>query len=443
MQGKTISKIGNRIIQLFSREATTASKLVGFVKRKDQVKLTPQVFFKVLTLGCLSKTTISLEEMCNLFKQEGIKVSKQGLHQRFNSRATDFMKVLYEEALKRFKTEQLAVIDLLKPFSGVKILDSSTIPLPSGMKNIYRGCGGCGPEAALKLQVLLDYVKGHLDDITITDGRENDQSHKEHLEQTVQNALYLQDLGYFNMASFARLHTAGAYFISRHFNQTAIFDERGKRIDLAKFLRGSSPFCSKLVWIGKKDKLPIRMIIQSLPKTEVEKRIQSIREKARTHGKTPKKETLEMAKWSICITNIPESMLRDEQVYLIYSLRWQIELFFKLCKQESGIGKIKSKKSERILCEIYARLICVMMLLYMSSPVRWHNKKELSFPKAFCCLRKYAIELLKALLSPYRLKQFLIKFLSNLQDFAMKDIKRKKPATHQKLMSVAGQERLV
>ena len=51
-------------------------------------------------------------------------------------------------------------------------------------------------------------------------------------------------------------------------------------------------------------------------------------------------------------------------------------------------------------------------------------------------------EFFKALNSLYRLKLFLNEFLSDLEDFAMKDIKRKNPATHQKLMASTGQKAL-
>lgn len=443
MQGKTISKVGNTVINLFSSVADKISGQVNFIRRKDKAKLTAKTFFKVLILGCLSKTTTSLEEMCLLFKEEKVKISKQGLHQRFNTQAANLMKRLFEESITRFKTEQNAVIDLLKPFSGVKILDSSTIALPPHMKKLYCGCGGSGPEAALKLQAMFDYVKGHLDDITLTDARKNDQGFKGHLDQIEKEALYLQDLGYFDIESFIKLQKGGAYYISRHFNQTALFDKHGQRVDLISFMQESSSFFTKEIWIGRKDKIPVRMIGYLLPDSDAEKRVWRIKENARRHGKTPKQETLNLAKWSICITNVPIEILKDEQVYLLYSLRWQIELFFKLCKQEAGIDKIKSKKTNRVLCEIYARLICVTMLLYICSPVRWQKENEISFSKAYNCMRKNMPKFFEALGSIYRLQIFLKKFLGDLQEFGMKDIKRKKPATHQRLMGATGQEMLV
>ena len=198
------------------------------------------------------------------------------------------------------------------------------------------------------------------------------------------------------------------------------------------------------VLLSKKHKVPVRLIVQRLSDENTAISARKIRENARKQGNTPTQETLAYAGWSICVTNIPKEMLKAEQIYLLYSVRWHIELFFKLCKQEAGVATIRSKKTDRILCEIYARLMGVMMVLYISWPVRWElgAERELSFPKAYPCLRKKITEFCKALNSLYRLKLFLDKFLSDLQDFAMKDIKRKKPATHQKLMVSTGQKAL-
>lgn len=439
MQGKTISKMANTFIQFFDDASEKIDNLIKFVKRPDTAKLSAKIFFKVLTLGCLSKTSISLEELSLLFKQEGIAITKQGLHERFNAKATDLMKALFEESLERFKNEQNALIELLKPFSSVKLLDSSSITLPTEMKDVYQGCGGTRPEAAVKIQTIFDYVKGHVEDIILTDARKNDQSFKEHLSRIEKGALYLQDLGYFDVKSFATFHAQGAYFLSRHFYQTALFDEGGDRINLATLLDKKCSFFSLKVWLGTA-KVPVRIIAQRLPKAVIEKRIKKLKAKSRKKGKRLSQETLNFARWSICITNIPKDMLKDKQVYLLYSVRWQIELFFKLCKQDAGIDKIRGKKTDCILCEIYAKLICVMMLLHLCFPIRWQGEREISFSKAYQFLRKNIELFSKALCSLSAFKAFLKTFLYELQAFAVKDIKRKRPATHQKLMNATGQK---
>jgi hypothetical protein len=442
MQRKSLSKIRNSVISFFNKTITEVDKTVKFVKRKS--KLGAQLFAEVLIMGCLSDPTISLERLCILIKQRRVKISKQGLHQRFNSEATLLMQALFSKSLQQFKTEKCEVITLLNPFSAVKMLDSSVISLPSTLKDLYKGHGGAASEAGLKIQVLFDYVQGQIDTVAITNSRKNDQTYIDHLNNIEKGSLYLQDLGYFKLQSFATIQAKEAYFISRYGQQTHVLDTHEKRIDLLKELRKSGPFFSKKIGLGKEEKIEVRLIAFRLSDEDIQKRLRKIMENARKHKKAPTKETLEFAQWSIYVTNVPENILNNEQVHLVYSLRWQIELFFKLCKSEAGIDKINSKKPNRVLCEFYAKLICIITLLYFCFPVRWLRNQELSFRKAYKELQKRSLGLFKALKSPYRLMGFIKSFLNDLKDFALKDkCRRKRRLAHQKLMDATGQEVLV
>ena len=126
------------------------------------------------------------------------------------------------------------------------------------------------------------------------------------------------------------------------------------------------------------------------------------------------------------ITNVSEKILNAEQVHLIYTVRWQIELFFKLCKSDAGINKVSARSSNRIICEIYAKLICVVQFLYICFPLRWDQEHEVSFQKAYKSLKISGRNFYMALTSPYRLLKFMKKYISDIMDFGMKDRRRKK-----------------
>jgi hypothetical protein len=351
------------------------------------------------------------------------------------------MKEFFVESHQQFKIKKSATIDLLKPFSTVEIIDSTGISLPSHLKDIYKGFGGGASEAALKIQLLLNYVNGQVTYAAITDACKNDQSFTEHLTHLQKGGLYLQDLGYFSMPSFQAIVTAGAYFISRYLSQTKVYDLKNQELDLLKEMDGVGIFFTKKIKMGKENPLEVRLVAHRLPEVEIEKRLRKIHKEAHKKGRMPKKETLELAKWSICVTNIPEEMLQDQEIYLIYSLRWQIELFFKLCKSKAGIEKSRGKKTDRILCELYAKLICVVLLLYCCFPERWQSTQEISFYKAYQHLSQSSSEFFRALTSPYRLFNFFKEFWEELKLFALKEKPRKKrKSTYQKMMSATGQE---
>jgi hypothetical protein len=442
MQGINLSKTVDIVTNFFAKKATQIDKEVKFVKRKS--KLNAQLFSEVLIMGCLSDPAISLERICRMLKERGVKITKQGLHQRFNQEATGLMKNLCTQSLKQFSTKNENVLRLLEPFSTVKMQDSTGMSLSDNLKNIFKGHGGSGSEAGIKIQTLYDYVQGQIDKITVTQGTRNDQGFDDHLDKVKEGGLLLQDLGYFKVKSFEKIAAKRAYFISRYSYPTAIFDEHGKRMDLLKVLAKLDSVFSKDVSLGKKEKLAVRLIALPLPAEEVEKRLKKLRKKAQKSGRGLTRETIELAKWSLYITNVPEKWLNAEQVHLVYSVRWQIELLFKVFKSEAGLAKVSGKKPDRILCELYAKLICVVILLYLSFPIRWQDTQELSFYKAYKVLKLKASDFFKSLHSRYKLMKFIKGFMNDLIEFALKDKHRKKRRlTYQKVMDTVGQEILV
>lgn len=443
MQGNNVSNICKNVIHLFTKTVEQLDKTTKFTKRKS--KLGARLFVEALVSGCLLDQMISLERLCRLIKQRGIKISKQGLQQRFNVKeAVTLMQRIFLEAIKQFRTKNSNVFELLKSFTTIYIVDSSGISLPTNLKNLYKGLGGMASEAGFKIQVLFDYMQGQIKQLTITEGCRSDQGYTGHLSKIEKGALYLQDLGYFKLKSFIAMHKKGAYFISRYFNATKIFNKKGEQLDLSKELRNNKAIFEKQVWLGQEERMEVRLIAYRLSNEDTEKRIRKTKRAIQRTGRQLTKEAFRFAQWSIYITNVSKNKLCKDQIHLVYTLRWQIELFFKLCKSGVGIAKIRGRKINRILCEIYAKLICVVMLLYLCFPLRWHKSCELSFLKAYKELIQRADSFFRALKSVYRLVKFMEIFFSDLKDFAYKDKYRiKGRLTYQKLMDAADQRVLI
>src|SRR5258707_14191996 len=116
MQGHNVSNICKTVISFFNTAAKNLGKAVKFVKRES--KLTAKLFAECLIMASLSNPNTTLEDMRKLIKQRGVRITKQGLHQRFNPEATELMKNLFRESLQQFKTEKRNVIALFKAFSS-------------------------------------------------------------------------------------------------------------------------------------------------------------------------------------------------------------------------------------------------------------------------------------------------------------------------------------
>lgn len=113
------------------------------------------------------------------------------------------------------------------------------------------------------------------------------------------------------------------------------------------------------------------------------KKINELAKKKRVHQKfiehkkgiTTSEKLIELNNVNMFVTNIEESVIPKELVYLLYSLRWQIELIFKAWKSIYGIHKINPVKNERFLCHLYGTLISLLLSTKLVFLIRNKLKK--------------------------------------------------------------------
>jgi hypothetical protein len=115
---------------------------------------------------------------------------------------------------------------------------------------------------------------------------------------------------------------------------------------------------------------PARLICLPLKQEVADQRRQKARDKARRRGKPISKAYLEFLGWAIFITNVPPAMLSWEQVTLLYRVRWQIELVFKLWKSYGGLKHIQPLRQERVLFELYAKMIGLVLTQFLVAPLQ-------------------------------------------------------------------------
>ena len=68
-------------------------------------------------------------------------------------------------------------------------------------------------------------------------------------------------------------------------------------------------------------------------------------------------EAWALAAWTVYVTNVPVALLSLDEALVLARCRWQIELLFKLWKQEGRIDESRSEQPWRVLCEVYAKLL--------------------------------------------------------------------------------------
>ncbi|MBY0594954.1 transposase, partial [Bacillus bingmayongensis] len=95
----------------------------------------------------------------------------------------------------------------------------------------------------------------------------------------------------------------------------------------------------------------------------------------------------------VYMTNIPTEWVPKEKIYDLYSLRWQIELLFKIWKSWFQIHRCKSIKQERLECHLYGQLISILLcsstMFKMRELLLRKKQKELSEYKAMYIIKDY------------------------------------------------------
>jgi hypothetical protein len=111
-------------------------------------------------------------------------------------------------------------------------------------------------------------------------------------------------------------------------------------------------------------------------------------------GTTVSERVLKLAGWTFICTNIPSELLTLEEGFVLMRTRWQIELVFKLWKSEGKIDEWRSEKPYRILCELYSKLV-VMIIQHWILLTSWQYPDRSLF-KSVKTIRKHAMNLAMA-----------------------------------------------
>jgi IS4 transposase len=98
-----------------------------------------------------------------------------------------------------------------------------------------------------------------------------------------------------------------------------------------------------------------------VPQEVADQRRRRLRATARDRGRTSSAARLAWCDWAILVTNVPPDMLSGREALLLARARWQIELLFKLWKSHGHIDGSRSGKPWRVLCEVYAKLLAMVV----------------------------------------------------------------------------------
>jgi len=438
----SVPQLAEAIKSVLQSHANRAGVATGFIQRVRE--FTGATFAQTMILGQIQEGEIAMSDLASFARQVGVNVSAQAIDKRFTEKTALFFQELLNAAFTQVVTADPVAIPVLERFSEVIVEDSTTLSLLDELEEIWQGCGNATESArsAFKVQVRWDLVTGGFKGQALTDGRVPDTRSPLRLNRRQRRSVRIIDLGYFDTQQFQKESERGEYWISRLKvgGSLQIFDEAGNPLDLYEVLSAcaghSSYECP--IQVSATTQLPARLIAYPVPEEVVIKRQQSHYRKAQKHSRKPSKKILDLCSWTLIITNIPAEELSHQEALVLLRARWQIELLFKLWKQYAQADVSRSKKPWHLLCDLYAKLIGMIIVHWMMIVGCWQVPSR-SMVKAAKAIRHQINLVARALAGRDDLDQVLQEMTQGL-DRCRIDKRRKNPNTFQLLLDPTLQQ---
>lgn len=416
-----VAQVIQKVNDVFDKNyLETIARDTGFLKRKRKVD--PKKFLENMLLLKLESPGNSLEDLAYEFNQHGCVISKQALHKKFNKPALEFIQTVLSKLLEHTFSHSATCLGSIPFIKNVQVIDSSEIRLHSALKNIFPQVRNQG--AAIKLQSLIDVVKHQVLSLEVRPSKEPDQGYKKHIRHVQTADLLIGDLGYFCVDTFSEIEAKKGFFLSRYFKKTNVYDMAHKElINLRGVLHQAREGKIELQIMLGASQFPCRLVGLKLTEDAYQKRLKTLEKKRRKDPRTKKNDDDLLNQWTLFVTNLPVSIEADILLKL-YSLRWQIELFFKMMKTFLKLRAIDDVNEQRALISLHVLLIAIVLLSFVAMTI---VDQEISLYKASKLFVKHVRDFMGYISNK---KKCAISWLRELiGTFALKESRVNRPST--------------
>lgn len=413
-----------------------------------QGKIDPFEFLTSLIFGQMAASRPTLTSQAQSLAEP---VTRQAIDQRFNPQAVEYVRASFAQVMAEtldWSPAHPQAQHLRAHFSALYLIDSTSFDCPDSLKTLFPACGGDGSAANVKVLLRYELIAGRLEPLHVLEGKRSDQGLAlKAVERLRENQLELQDKGFYDAKAWQAAQQRGAFLLMPLPHSVTLWlmeaaNPKETELDLAAVLGGSCE--NRLEWpalyLGKPGHRagPVRLVAFRLSTESASRQRQGLRESMRKQGRTPSAKAMELAGWLLLVTNAPAEKLPAAMMSYLYRVRWQVELIFRQTKSVLRLDKTESADPDRVQCEIWARLICAVLLFLWHAHANaecWRQHHcELSFEKLIRLMQHWGLTIARAFLDgPRPLLQVLRTIWKQILANARKGRQKSRPTTWENL----------
>ncbi|OLE33663.1 MAG: hypothetical protein AUG45_06635 [Ktedonobacter sp. 13_1_20CM_3_54_15] len=430
----SVSQVEMSLKHIMEERANVLARETGCIER--QRKFSGADLLQTLVFGWLSHPDASLETLASVATLREVEVTDTAVHKRFTQACAHFLHAILEEMTGVVvEADRQVPLELVNRFEAIVLEDSSTVALPNELVTCWQGCGGAPGEghAALKLHVRWELKRGSLQGPKLTHGRTSDRSSPFKEEPLPAGSLYIADLGYLDWGSIAARRAAGSYTLTRAQARTLYWTVEGKPLQLDPLLPHQVGQTKELwVRVADEHRYLMRLLIIRVPEEVAKRRRADLEAEALRRNRPLRQRAWELADWTILLTDAPAHLLSLQEALVLLRERWQMEMLYKLWKQYGRIDEWRTANQWRILCELYAKLIGLLLQHWLVILFAWQDEQR-SLVKLAQVVRDTACSLLEALAGSRSLCSALQSIQRRMRSGCQMNKRRKHPNSAQLL----------
>ena len=442
---------------LLMEETERLAHETGFVQRRSPIS--GPAFANALIWGFLSDPDASYSTLQQMLGLQGIQVSAQAIAKRMSEQAAHFLQRLCEWLVGRMVETEAVRIAVLARFNGVYLQDGTVIGLPDVLQREWPGCGGRteqGGRAGLQVQLRLDLCTGHLQGPWVQAAHQSEKRGEATAQATPlpKGSLYVTDAGMQSLSQLRWVQEQGIFYLSAATLRPKLIDTAGRVWELPGLLADRGSEClDEPVLLGLQEQVPVRLIALKEPKSARKKpaghamRCKGSHQDVQVGRRAARKRKVKRLKpvvrrrrlvrdWIIVLTNVPVERLSATEARELMRARWQIELIWKLWKQHGHLDEWRSEKPMRILCEVFAKLIGLIVVHWLTIVGCWSDPHR-SLVKAARLVRTMAPAFLLAMLGLLT-EEAVLGRMGEAMRRCQLNPRRKHPNTSQRLLRLSG-----